>query len=361
MLEYLLSNLSVYIDSKSPTHGLTPLMLAFLLHDVAAAKVLIKAGADQTLRDKQGNNLLHMLLYQDPSQDNMQGRLDQRKSMMELIDSRIFGPMFLERSSGDQSIVTPLAKWIRSQHSFYSQQHHRHVREYFADERELDHPDNYTSKDEQEIIDEDRKVLQLMFDRSPDNKDLEALDGAGETVAHYCARNFMLPIFQEIISKKPSLLLREGAVGRTPFELIEDAWLNKRLQHQPDPTRDYDNTSMIDEPPGHFLALQRYEERKKRGEPLNLDLQDWVDRLYAFCLEVREREQRNGLRRRLVSLNEANVVAERLAARERNARDGARRAGPRSRAGEGEGEKEVKRVDDVADCIRLEYGLSGYS
>jgi hypothetical protein len=61
ILRRLIEFMPEAVNARSST-GDTPLPLAFRYHNLQAATMLIKAGADQTARDRDGGNVLHSLL-----------------------------------------------------------------------------------------------------------------------------------------------------------------------------------------------------------------------------------------------------------------------------------------------------------
>jgi len=54
-------------------------------------------------------------------------------------------------------------------------------------------------------------------------EELNILNGEGDTPLHVCARKCSPHLAEVILAHDPSLLIRENATGRTPFEIAEDA------------------------------------------------------------------------------------------------------------------------------------------
>ena len=353
------------LDARSPKVGLTPLMIAFACWDKEAAKVLINAGANQTYRDKAGNNLIHFLFnsFTSPGQKK---RVPEQvaRDMIALVDPRILPDMFLERyhGKGSETFLTPLAKrcfsytQILNNYTYYRAEQHD-----FYDFPEMKNPNFYPEEMKREEYEECVADLKLLIDLSPSSEHLGALDGAGDTIAHLMARRHMFPLFKVIIEREPTLLWRENAVGQTPFEIARDAWLTDKVSRQPGLSPMEYEQFQYNEPrwsvafqrPGYFVALQRYEEYRAQGREHELKRLTSVEKMYNFVLDVAGRKDHK-MERRLVSLNEANVVAERLAIRERKARNVDKRPGPRGRSGNSsENDGEEKTEDDVENILGL--------
>jgi len=106
-LKYLIRIMPESIDTKSAT-GRTPLSIAFQLRRFGLAKILKEAGADQTCRDAEGNNLLHHVLVQNIKKEEWETVLP---AIFDLLDPRLLPSLFSERNS---STNTPLAAWTSS-------------------------------------------------------------------------------------------------------------------------------------------------------------------------------------------------------------------------------------------------------
>lgn len=134
------------------------------------------------------------------------------------------------------------------------------------------------------------------------NQDLEVLDGSGQTLLHYAVFKQKEGFIKQILDCRPDLLYRENSVGRTPFELAEDAYIADRVSKEPSALRTYPSwrhiLSNLHQPPGKFVP-EKDMERKVDAESI------WL-----LC---RKYMAKNPGKRMLVSLMDANEVARRLA------------------------------------------------
>ena len=275
LLQYLLESVSDSIESKS-IEGYTPLQVAFELYREDAAKTLIQAGADQTCRDRSGRNLLHSLLSRSFEKHE---HIDQLRTMLDLIDKRVLPTLFVERSTGS---LTPL-------HSFL------HNRGYEHDDKVL-----------KEILEYGR------------GEELRLISGDGHTPLHTTVQGGDLTLTRIILEHDPTLINRENATGRTPYEMAEDTALASVCNNPPPMPSGHDFTSrramryglqadwatdILDRSPKSFVEGVIPVEVSEREKIWNL-LQETMVKLHA----------EGNSKRRLVTLNEANEVAKRLAA-----------------------------------------------
>lgn len=264
----------------------TPLGLAFQTHNLTAAKILIAAGADQTVRYRDGMNLIHLAL--SPKRARKEVTLS---DMLSLIDPRLLPSMLTERCSSHQGSLTPLALWMTTHHH---------------SDRNAEH------------------ILQTMLDLAEPTgqKHLELLDGSGNTVIHRAVNELECGALKEFLSRRPDLLHRENAVGTTPAELAENKWVAKMTSDPP-----------IAPHPGRYCSYQKIDlgncnvlyqwpsEFAKKDKPAGYS-KNWTERdAHGICTEIGK--QQRGAKRKLVSLFDANEVAKRLAVRKGS--DGNRR------------------------------------
>ncbi|KAL8689597.1 MAG: hypothetical protein Q9218_004772, partial [Villophora microphyllina] len=87
VLNYLIAIMPDSINLSSKNDALTPLALAFLKGRVDAAEALINAGADQTTRDSEGRNLVHLAMIY-ASRSNRSDNAEQFQKLLSLIDKR---------------------------------------------------------------------------------------------------------------------------------------------------------------------------------------------------------------------------------------------------------------------------------
>ncbi|KAF7594363.1 hypothetical protein BBP40_009344 [Aspergillus hancockii] len=273
LVQYLIQEWPGCLEAK--TEGkYTPLALAYSLHRVDYADTLIKAGASQTVRDNKGNNLLHLLLC--GINGECHGKPENVEKLLGLLDSRLIPSLLIERSSEDPGSLTPFARWLHRANFYGSNQH--------------------------ELVDIARCVLK--FAEETGQKHLELLDGTGNTPVHDAVKRGLPRILELMVNYRPDLLHRENATGSTPLELEEDAWVLKATSNPPEtPTitegSSWRNTwavnaTIVDSTPESFLTDDRPSEKSLR----------------EIC---RERGSSRPEKRKLVTLNEANEVAKRLA------------------------------------------------
>ncbi|WPH02991.1 Hypothetical protein R9X50_00586300 [Acrodontium crateriforme] len=264
-LRYLVSTMPENIDTKS-AEGLAPLHIAFEHFDDVAVKILIGAGADQTCRDKAGNNLVHKLLKHPRHSKKGLAKLDE---MFGLIDKRLLTRMMTERSAEHPGSLTPLADWIRRTHSC-----------------------GWATL----ILD---SIL-----KQGNEEELGMIKGEGDTPLHVCVRNDHLSLAKLILDRNPSLCNRENATGRTPYEMAEDKVIAASCSDPP----------YIPSGSGHFDDIVNSSHskwvKKDEGEESETEKSVW-----SLLVSTKKMlEAKGDVKRRLVTLNEANEVARRLAA-----------------------------------------------
>ena len=310
LLRYLLEAMPELLEAKS-MEGFTPLHVAFELYREDWARLLIETGADQTCREKSGKNLLHSLL------DRQNGiakekHVDQLKRMLDLVDKRVLPSLFVERVIGSS---TPMQSWLNGGGS------HGDVED---------------------------QVLKLLLEYGG-GQELSFISGGGDTPLHHTVKQGNLALTKVILDHDATLLNRENATGRTPFEMAEDASISGLCSHPPPMPRE-----------GHNFQHRR---AVRLGLPTNWDMDlanrgasDFVKdsrtaepsartKNWNLLRETRARLEKEGKwKRKLVTLNEANEVARRLAAK---------KSGSRMREDEGDNESEASdeyeaQADEVA-------------
>lgn len=307
MLKYLIEALPEAVEARS-NDQLTPLLLAFRLHNLEAAKLLVNAGADQTARDKDGMNLMHQLVVY-----NMHDHEDiaHMRNMINAIDARLISSMCLQRCSAEPGALTPLALWlarIRGSRDFQV------------------------------------GVTRLILEYSS-GAELTMLNGEGLTALHTVARmssarsgntSWHLQLAEVLLEHDPELLVWENATGQTSLEIVETSILGSKCSLVPEGNEDTlsrrrrhltysygSNNSSItdlapryfveqsddanDDPAHHFDRRQQESYWRQRSEMMKMLLSSAQTKLNA---------EGKG-RRRLVTLNEASEVARRLAAMQR--------------------------------------------
>ncbi|KAJ5279306.1 hypothetical protein N7478_004678 [Penicillium angulare] len=267
LVQYLVNHHPECLEARSAS-GHTPLSLTFARGDVNYARILINGGANQTVRDPQGRNLLHFIFVTDTG--GVCIKAEEARPLIDLLDKNLIPSMLLQRA-GDES-MTPLASWLH-------------------------HNAQWDKKRS--------KVFQLLLDlgASSNQKQLELLSGSGNSPVHDTVKKQCPGALRLILDSRPDLLYRENATGNTPIDRIVDLWINQNTRQAPKRAFDgnsgnYGNTwnNTINRPPREFL--ESYDSRTD------------VDIMYKIC---QDQAQSQPGKRKLVSLFEANEVAKRLA------------------------------------------------
>ncbi|KAK2600284.1 hypothetical protein QQS21_005003 [Conoideocrella luteorostrata] len=218
LLEFLVTNCPEYLEKKT-SDGETPLMIACRLGRTDFVKILVDAGADQSTRNLKGENIIHACLAELP-------KAVQLKSMLDLFDSDLRSHLFLQRKNITENGTTPLHTWIYQSSGlgptgdaepgytrFYNQG--RYI-------------NNTTYANEHDVV----TTLQLLLEYSK-GKELDLLNGAGETCLHTAVKQNMLSLVKVLVEFNPQQVYRENAVGRTPAELAHDGLISQIIR-QPD-------------------------------------------------------------------------------------------------------------------------------
>ena len=272
LVEYLVKAFPSAINMKSST-GLTPLSLAFSLGRGPLAKLLIDAGADQTIRDRnEGNNLLHSLLVANRARHNV----SLISTLIDYLDIQHLENMFTQRNSYTHGAMTPLQYWLnRAVNTSFSGS-------CMCSNREADL----------------ESLLKLLL-RYSKGIELEMVDGAGETALHLLVTRNKVSLMRILLDFNPMLLYRENATGRTPAEVAYDQYMAPKIAQEQDLTG-FDR----------YNAFYQMSHFQKAPEKFVKDKEDLSPTAWDVCQEYMEKHPG---KRRLVSLNEANEVARRLA------------------------------------------------
>ncbi|KAL2861177.1 ankyrin repeat-containing domain protein [Aspergillus lucknowensis] len=269
LVAYLAKQMPYLLEAKS-ADGYTPLAVTYRLRRLKHAETLIKAGANQTARDKEGHNLLH-LLFKDIRLPAADGEDEPLSAMIKLIDPRLLPSMLAERCSSSAGSLTPFALWM----SRFSS--------------------TYKNSAAFSLL-----TTGLNFVETVGYTHLDILDGSGNTQAHHAARqtNDTLDL---LLRLRPELASRENAHGFTPTDVAEQEWFASKVAppFTPKAARGLSTSrkfaaKAIDAGPQTFL-------KKKDNES-----GDWRWRNYELCCE---KSQGGEVKRKLVGLLEANEVA----------------------------------------------------
>ncbi|KAF2741780.1 ankyrin repeat protein [Sporormia fimetaria CBS 119925] len=301
LVQYLLKVMPGSLELKSHGQGLTPLALAFTYRRYDAAKILLEAGADQTVRARNGSNLLHVLIC---DAFNLTNNGDNGLTeFFALIDQRLIPSLLIERCSIDPGSLTPFGLAIRKWGGI-------------------------------EVL---RQLLDLGAPSG--NEQLLMFDGSGDTPIHYAVKNQQQEMLTLLLEYRPDLLYRENSVGCTPYELAQDAYIAKcaDMPHKGFGMGGGSRTSLVKRPYAEFAPDYAEEQRKRVN----------TKSIWGVCQEAMVK---NPGKRKLVSLLDANEVAKRLAKRYLNRRSGA--AGGADSDSEDEKEEEVVREDTVRDEVQ---------
>lgn len=190
--------------------------------------------------------------------------------MLELLDERLLKSLFTQRSYVRADSATPLSKWI------------------------TDRPCRDGAQCGCETLE---VILQYSKGQEP-----TIIDGAGSTPLHQLTERGDVSLSHILLRHSPELIFRENATVRTPYEVARDDELAQHFKGPPHVPKDRrvkkditteraDNFSREDKKVEPEQTLHQMLEDSKR----TLDATGWG-------------------KRRLVTLNEANEVARRLAA-----------------------------------------------
>ncbi|KAF2964674.1 hypothetical protein GQX73_g8909 [Xylaria multiplex] len=265
LIEYLIKVAPSSFEAKSDL-GYSPLYLACLMGRVQFAKTLISAGADQSVKDKEFNNIIHACLTNRP-------KIDQLRQMLELFDPELRAHMFRQRNNLSHGGDTPLHFWLKKANNVPA----------YSRGPGSETPDHV-------------KLLSLLLEFSK-GEELEILNGSGDTVLHTAVVRSLPEQTKVILQQNPALLYRENTVGRTPGEIAYDTFINFKVSAlEPVRANLKDPNHLVDRSPELFVS-----DGQPKGSPRG-----------ATWRIVQEYLAKSEGKRRLVSLNEANDVARRL-------------------------------------------------
>jgi ankyrin repeat protein len=281
LVSYLIKVFPESLNLKTPD-GLTPLHLCFYLRRLPLAKILIEAGADVNAKDNNGANLIHVLLSSSifrRKYGNEQSRVDHYSiaPFIELLGEEKCHELLLQRNRSntwDGGARTPFHSWVLTVGSAHSSC-----------------TDHCCAKETFELLLKYSKVDALSM-----------IDGSGDTPVHTVVHKSHTNFFKRMLELDPGCLMRENAVGRTPMELARDLFLNSKVSDPPALNTPknrhrnipHDRKNLIDRQECTFIV---------KKEPTGVEL------IWQIC---QGHTANHTLKRRLVSLNEANEIAKRL-------------------------------------------------
>jgi hypothetical protein len=161
----------------------------------------------------------------------------------------------------------------------------------------------------------------LEFAKDTGNEHLELLDASGDTPLHYVVKSKKQSWLRTILAVRPDLLHRENSVGRTPYELSEDAYIAQRVKCIPGHDRPNYRHGYYVQTQTQFVA----------DRPSDTFAPDYIEpeviskeSIWRVCSEFLHKHPGS---RKIVSLLDANEVAKRLAVRYHAARTAAQANG----------------------------------
>lgn len=162
LIEYLIRVCPSSLEAKSDA-GYTPLFLACLLGREQIAKTLIEGGADQSVKDKQFNNIIHAALTNQPV-------LEKLRKILDLFNPELRTHLFVQRNRLVHGGNTPLHSWLLSENPVVYSHSHAYRLHYRGQPKTQEKSDNVA-------------ILKTLLEYSGDH-DLGILNGSGDTVAH---------------------------------------------------------------------------------------------------------------------------------------------------------------------------------
>ncbi|KAI4249359.1 MAG: hypothetical protein LQ352_005680, partial [Teloschistes flavicans] len=318
VLNYLIAVMPDSINLPSRKNKITPLALAFLKGRVDAAAALINAGADQTTRESEGRNLIHLaMIYASklPSEEQ-EGSMETFKKLLELLDKRIIKSLFTERSSTGPGGLTPLAYWLSGKSSY-------------------SYP--YTAREtSRSRLSCSCLTVILEFNGA---EAVRMMDGSGQFPLHLAVRSRHTDVVKLLLEHDPALLGRENAMGQTAAELAWSMVVQEVVRDGNPSIRENGRGNLESGTAEDFAEGKNDAEKEKEGSE--------IERIWTIIKDTAEREPK-ARERKLVSVNEAREVAKRLADRKKKERENL------ERAEEGKAEKKEEVVvekDEVQDWL----------
>lgn len=318
LVQYLMDHHPECLEVRS-SGGHTPLALACSLHRTSYARILIAGGANQSTRDSDSHNLMHLLLIS--IENAICEKAEDIASLVSILDPQLV-PLMLVQRAGDGS-MTPLARWLQSSYS--------------AATWDTQNPAFKETCDRMASM----TRLLMSYDESSNQKQLEILDGSGNAAVHVAVKYGYPTVLETMLDRRPDLLHRENATGCTTLELAVDSWINQTTR-----TPRQLPGSRHDRVPEWDLVVDRPSRCFIKGH----DPRTRWEMMYQIC---QDRSQRPPGKRRLVTLFEANEVAKRLTVDNRWSKRLAR--GGRNHVSDPESEIEEKDEVAVWGAVASEY------
>ncbi|CAJ2513477.1 Uu.00g015960.m01.CDS01 [Anthostomella pinea] len=323
LIEYLIKVCPSSFEAKSE-QGYTPLYLAALLGEVQFAKTLINAGADQSVKDKENNNIIHAALTNNPN-------IKQLRRMLGILDPELRPHLFRQRNHLTHGGDTPLHFWLNK----------ANVLEYTWDNTgDFDRSRRILRSENADNV----KLLTLLLEFSK-GAELDSLNGRGDTVLHSAVLRHLPDHSRVLLQQDPNLLYRENTVGRIPGEIAYDIYINSKVEGlEPiEISRQVSHaTSLVERSPEMFVQDEHAETSGAKRKERTWEV------VYEYLAKV------DG-KRRLVSLNEANDVAKRL-----GENYSSQRYFQRSTAADEEPEEEQDKPEKESDFVAIRYSQTRF-
>ncbi|KAI2134268.1 hypothetical protein LOY86_006541 [Ophidiomyces ophidiicola] len=296
-VELLIDKIPDSLNAKNKD-GYTPLHVAIIKRKIIAAKAIVKAGADQMARDIAGRNLLHFILC--PSGKNTILKSTSLFGVLSaILDKEVLQLLAAQRSHVNKQkdqrdswgMQTPLAEWLTG-----------------ADNSQAE-------------------MLQVML-QATGGKELYILDGEGNYPIHQAVRRRCTRLVRVMLDMDPSLALLENATGATPLELSENKYFSAvlaSLKQGSSKICEVERSELWDGTPCVYSSIYRnwyyHTTEPKFSEPFKGEDEDRPrflsnnrqdGRMYRMLQDI---IVNNPLKRKLVSLQDANQLVKRLAGR----------------------------------------------
>jgi hypothetical protein len=277
LVTYLLKAVPASLEAKSFT-GHTPLHLAFKLGRLSIAKILIAAGANQATRDSQANNLIHSALTHLPA-DLKDRNVEPLGEMLELLDPKLRYDMLLQRNSSvAMTGATPLHSFIQRRYTYF---------------------DNYDARGKKQNV-----AVMMSLLKYSNGDELGIINGSGDLPLHTLITARSSTMVKALLDFNSKLVCVENVVGRTPAEIAKDQFLAQKLSAPPTlwPSwaRSEESEGLVDRNPNFFVPGYKKDKR------------DEVEKMWNLVERYVRKNASHSVKRKLVSLNEANEVAKRL-------------------------------------------------
>jgi ankyrin repeat protein len=253
-----------------------------------SAKSLIDAGADPTARDEQGRNMLHLILMGLNNEALTLPNLF--KAMSELLDPELIKELATQKMyrasvHDGWGLKTPLAEWL------------------------------------QRVQDRQADMLQTILEVTG-GKDLYVMDGLGNYPIHHVVRKDFVKLAGVMLKFDPTFVQLENATGVTPLELSESKLTRSQLVHSSEissnifqrrPCINQHNMLRTHENTLNSETAIREEEYNKDYDPAPFSsLKSKGRQMWELLRDV---DLQNPTKRKLVSLQDANQLVERLASK----------------------------------------------